>query len=247
MRTLALVLVLMVAPLAARAEDLHVYAGAGLREVVDGLARTFEGRTGLKVAVEYGGSGQLLVRIRESGKGDVFIPGSMMYIGQLERDGMVAGKRELAVHAPVLAVNKAAAGKVTSFADLARPGLRLALGDAKAMALGRTADAIVERSGMKDAILANVTVRAATVRQLALYVVNGDVDAAIVGGPELARNADGLIGVEIPAGLYEPEVAGVAVLTCSARPGDAEAFAALLASDTGRAAFAAAGSPPVGR
>lgn len=243
LRALALSIALL-APMAAGAQELHVFAGAGLREPVDQLAAAFERSSGTKVVVEYGGSGQMLARIKETGGGDLFIPGSMTFFAPLDKEGGITAKHPLAIHGAVLAVNKAAAGKVKTFADIAKPGIRLGLGDAKAMALGRTADEIIERSGHKDAILANVTVRAATVKQLALYVINGDVDAAIVGGPEVAKNAATLVGVHIPADLYEPEVAGVAVLKASVHPKEATAFADLLASDEGRAAFAAAGFPP---
>lgn len=229
----------------AAAGELKIFAGAGLREPVEAMAKTFEQETGTKVSIEYGGSGQLLARIKETGSGDVFIPGSTVFFDGLAKDGQVVSQYPLAVHGAVIAVNKAAAAKVTSFADLAKPGVRVALGDAKAMALGRTAETILEHSGMKDAILANVVVRAATVQQLALYVINGDVDAGIVGGPEVARNPATLVGVAIPDGLYQPEIAGVAVLKTSADVANAEKFAQLLASERGLAAFAAAGFPPV--
>ncbi len=245
MKRLLMIAALSLASFQAAAAELHVYAGAGLREAVDKLVETYRQQSGNQVVVEYGGSGQLLARFKETGKGDVFIPGSMIYVDGLEKDGQVLSKAPLAVHGAVVAVNKAAADKVKVFADLAKPGVRVGLGDAQAMALGRTAEVILERSGLKDAILANVVTRAATVNQLGLYVVNGDVDAAIVGGPEVAKNVGKVVGVEIPDGLYEPEIAGYAVLKTSADPAAAESFAALLRSDTGKQAFAQAGFPPV--
>lgn len=244
MKRLLMIAALLLAPATARADELHVYAGAGLREAVDKVVALYRQQTGKDVAVEYGGSGQLLARIKEAGTGGVFVPGSMMYVDGLEKDGKVVAKAGLAVHGAVLAVNRKAADKVTRFADLAKPGVRVGLGDPQAMALGRTAEEIMTRSGLRDAIAANVVTRAATVKQLALYVINGDVDAAIVGGPELAKNADTLVGVEIPADLYEPEIAGYAVLKGEGVE-DALRFGALLAADAGKKAFAEAGFPPV--
>lgn len=245
MKRILMIAALALLPLRAQAQELYVYAGAGLREAVDKLAALYEKDTGIKVAVEYGGSGQLLARIKETGKGDVFIPGSMMYIDGLEKDGAVLSKAGLAVHGAVLAVNRGAMDKVKVFADLGKPGVRVGLGDAKAMALGRTAEEILAHSGQKEAILANVVTRAATVKQLALYVVNGDVDAAIVGGPEVTKNPETLVAVEIPAHMYEAEIAGYAVLKASSHPAEAERFGALLKSDVGRQVFSAAGFPPV--
>ena len=79
----------------------------------------------------------------------------------------------MVLHTPVVAVNRSSADKVKEFSDLAKPGLRVGLGDPKAMALGRTAEDILKNSKLKDAILKNVVVRAATVKQLTLYVVKG--------------------------------------------------------------------------
>lgn len=246
MKRLLLLAALLVAPLAAAAaQDLHVYAGAGLREAVDALAARFETQTGAKVVVEYGGSGQLLARISETGKGDVFIPGSMMYIDKLDKAGAVSASRGLAVHGAVLAVNRAAAAKITSLDDLAKPGVRLGLGDAQAMALGRTAEEILSHLALKDAILANVVTRAATVKQLTLYVANGDVDAAIIGGPDAAGNADKVVSIAIPSDLYQPEIAGFALLKSAVDPALAAQFGDLLLSEAGRQAFAKAGFPPL--
>lgn len=245
MKRLLMIAALSLFTSSASAAELHVYAGAGLREAVDKLVETYGQQTGNKVMVEYGGSGQLLARITETGKGDLFIPGSMIYVDQLDKDGQILSKAPLAVHGAVVAVNKAAAEKVKEFADLAKPGLRIGLGDPQAMALGRTAEMILERSGQKEAILANVVTRAATVKQLGLYVVNGEVDVAIVGGPEVAKNAASVVAVAIPKGLYEPEIAGYGVLKTSVDPKAAEGFAALLRSNEGKQAFAQAGFPPV--
>ena len=56
------------------------------------------------------------------------------------------------------------------FADLGKPGIRVGLGDPKAMALGRTAEDILDHSGLKQAIQKNTVVRAATVKQLMLLL-----------------------------------------------------------------------------
>jgi molybdenum ABC transporter, periplasmic molybdate-binding protein len=230
----------------AAAQELHVYAGAGLREAVEVVADEYRKETGKAVAVEYGGSGQMMARIQETGVGDVFVSGAMMYIDRLEAEDRVASKRPLALHGALLAVNKAAAAKVKSFDDLATPGVRIGLGDPKAMALGRTAEEILDRSGKRDAILPNVVVRAATMNQLALYVVSGDVDAAIVGHHDVMKNSDALVSIPIPEGYYRSEVVGATVLKSSPRPADAARFVEMLASHKGRRAFHAAGFPPVG-
>lgn len=229
----------------AGAAELHVYAGAGLREAVEAVAAEYRQQTGNEVAIEYGGSGQMLARINETGRGDVFVSGAMPYIDKLEAAGGVLSKRPLALHGAVLVVNKAAANRIKSFDDLAQPGVRIALGDPQAMAWGRTAEEILSHTPLKDAILANVVVRAATMNQLALYVVNGDVDAALVGHHDLMKNPEALVAVPVLPSYYQSEIVGAAVLKVTTQPAEAARFVDLLASSKGRMAFHAAGFPPV--
>ena len=47
-------------------------------------------------------------------------------------------------------MNKKMADTIKTFSDLAKPGVRVGLGDPKAMALGRTAEDILKNSGLKD-------------------------------------------------------------------------------------------------
>ncbi|TKI03505.1 molybdate ABC transporter substrate-binding protein [Martelella alba] len=227
------------------AEPLHVYAGAALRPAIETLAERYRQETGQPVVVEYGGSGQMAARILATRAGDVFVAGAMPDIETLQRDGAVASSQPLAEHAAVLAVNKSARERITRFDDLAKPGVRIALGDPKAMALGRTAEEILSHSDKREAILANVVTRALTMSQLTMYVVNGDVDAAIIGPHDVMKNAGKLVAVPLPPNVYQPEVVGAAVLNSSVHPDDARRFVALLASPQGKAALANAGFPPL--
>ncbi len=228
-------------------QELYAYVGAGLRPPVDALIEAYRQKTGVVVKTEYGGSGQLLTRIEETGKGDLFIPGTTFYTDKLKEKGGVRAETILVLHGPVLAVANGKADQIQTFADLAKPGVRLGLGDPAAMALGRTADEILDHSGQGDVIRRNVTVRAATVKQLALYVVDGNVDAAIIGASEAAQMPGKFVVRPIPADWFQAEYAPVAVLSISAQPDAAAAFAAFLASDEGLATFARFGFPPARR
>jgi molybdate transport system substrate-binding protein len=104
------------------------------------------------------------------------------------------------------------------------------LGDPKAMALGRTADEILEKSDLTAKILPNVKVRAATVKQLALYVTRGDVDAGIIGRTDGVQFRDSVKMIEIDKSLYSPEIITSAVLKTSRHPKDARKLADFLSS-----------------
>lgn len=212
------------------AGDLHIFVGAGLRQPVDLLVRKFEDRTGNRVMIDYGGSGQLLARIEACGKGDLFVPGSLFYIEKLEKAGSIRSLRRIVQHTPVVGVNIHQAGRITAFEHLARPGVRLAMGDPKAMAFGRTAMTICEKSGMKDAILKNVVVYGATVKQLAMYVSQGVVDAAFIGRSDAFQHPETIRMISIPSAYFQAEIVAVAVLQTASNVDLAEDLAAAISS-----------------
>lgn len=224
--------------------ELHAYVGAGLRQPVTAIAEAFEKETGTKVRLEFGGSGQILARFEAAGAGDLFIPGSTFYTARLEKEGLVASQRIAVRHGPVLAVTRAKADEIRTFEDLAKPGVRFGIGDPEAMALGRTAETILDNSGLGEQIRANITVRAATVKQLALYVFDGNVDAAIISASGAAMNRDKISVIAIPQDWYTAEQVPVVVLTTSEDREAAEAFAARLSSPEGLAVWTRFGFQP---
>ena len=215
------------------AADLHAYVGAGLRQPVTAIADAFEKETGNKVELEFGGSGQLLARFDEAGTGDIFIPGSLFYADKLEKQKQVLSRQVVVRHTPVLAVAKNKAGEIKSFADLARPGVRIGIGDPKAMALGRSAEDILKASGLQEKIEPNITVRAATIKQLELYLFDGNVDAAIVSASGVAMNMDKVSLIPIPDDWYEAELVPVVVLATTKDRKVSEAFVRRLSSPEG--------------
>jgi molybdate transport system substrate-binding protein len=194
------------------AEELYVFAGAGLRQPLDEIIHVFEQETGHRILVDYGGSGQLYSKILISRQGDLFIPGAFFYIEELSKTGLIHSYKPVVAHTPVVAVHKSKKDMIQSFEDLAKSGNRLAMGDPKAMAFGRIAEIIMERSGRGQAIRKNIVVRGATVKQLALYVAEGMVDAAIIGRADWYQFQDRLEMITIPKAFYDEEVIAVAVL-----------------------------------
>jgi molybdate transport system substrate-binding protein len=217
--------------------DLLLFAGAGLRQPTDQLIETFQKETGHTVRVTYAGSGQLMSSILASGQGDLFMPGALFYIEKLEKMGLIDSFKKVVAHTAVIGVNIHKENLVRSFDDLARPGLRLALGDPKAMALGRTALTILSHSPLKEAILKNVVVYGATVKQLAIYVSQGDVDAAIIGKADAFQFRDSIRLVPIPQDYFQPETIAIAVLKGSRHREAASLFRDFVTSKQAIAVF----------
>ncbi|UDW83829.1 molybdate ABC transporter substrate-binding protein [Pasteurella canis] len=221
MKKLITLILSITATLSVKAVDLHLYAGAGLKDPVEKIVKQFEQQTGHKVTIEYGGSGQLLARYNTVKTGDLYLPGSSDYVEKLEKTGDVKASAPLVLHIPVMAIRKDKSAGIDSFKALAQSQLRLGIGDSKAMALGKGAEKIIELSGYQKELNDKVVVKAATVKQLMLYLLNGDVDAAVVGRSGAWKVRDKVDILPNPAGVPEEKVT-IALLSSSQYPAEAK-------------------------
>ncbi|WP_321492206.1 molybdate ABC transporter substrate-binding protein [uncultured Desulfobacter sp.] len=231
--------------LGAWADELFLYAGAGLRKPTDKIIARFEQETGHKVIVDYGGSGKQMATYQTVLRGDLFMPGSCFYIDRLREKGLVLSDSKVVLHTPVIAVNKKGNHGIKTLEDMAAPGIKLAMGDPKAMALGRTTVDIIKNAGLEKQFLGNVAVYGATVNQLTLYVVQRAVDAAIVARSNAFMHKDALDIFDIPPKYYTPEIIGIAVLKSTKNTTLAEQFKTFVAGPRGSAYFTQFGFLPL--
>ena len=226
------------------AVELHLYAGAGLKQPVEQVVGLFEKETGNTVTIEYGGSGQILTRFNLTQQGDLFFPGSQEYVEKLAKQNQVVSQYPIVRHIPVIAVRKDKIGEIKTITDLANSSLKLGMGDAKAIALGKSGEQLIEASGQGGQLRNKVVVRTATIKQLLMYLLNGEVDAAIIGYADAMKNQDKLVLLPIPEGSPE-EIATLAVLKTSTNPTQAQQLADYFSRPEGIKAFTDYGFLPV--
>ncbi len=226
------------------AAQLHMYAGAGLRPPIEKVIKKFEAETGNSVTVEYGGSGQIMTRFELTNQGDLFFPGSEDYVEKLKEKSKITADYPIVRHIPVVAVRKDKAEGIITLEDLSKSKLKLGMGDAKAIALGRSGEILLDVSGYGDVLRDKVVVRAVTIKQLTMYLLNGDVDAAIIGRADAMKNRDKLVILPSPKGSPE-EIATLAVLNTSKSPKEAQLLADYFVAPEGIKAFTDYGFLPV--
>ncbi|HDR1051969.1 TPA: molybdate ABC transporter substrate-binding protein [Pasteurella multocida] len=235
---------LLTAAFAAQAADLYLYAGAGLKDPVEKIVKQFEKETGNNVTIEYSGSGQLLARYNTVKTGDLYLPGSSDYVEKLEKTGDVKASAPLVLHIPVMAIRKEKSAGIDSFKALAESNLRLGIGDSKAMALGKGAEKMLELSGYQAQLNDKIVVKAATVKQLMLYLLNGDVDAAVVGRSGAWKVRDKVDLLPNPADTPEEKVT-IALLASTKHPKEAKQLLDLFNSEQGVKYFVDEGFLPI--
>lgn len=216
---------------------LFIYAGAGISPALDKLGRLFEEQHGIAVDYSYKGSGCLLADITFSRRGDLYIPGELFYLDQAKDRGFISESRIIAGFETVLITQKTNPRKINGLFDLAQPGLKIGLGDAKAVAIGHTADQILKKAGILAEVEKNVIMRSLTVNELGNAVKIKALDAAIVWNAtaQLFQEAVDTIEIEQPYRAQTPIPAGI--LKFSRNPELAREFLDFLCSEQGRRTF----------
>lgn len=224
--------------------SLRVYSGAGLSKPMDEIARVFEEKQNIKIEMVYGGSSQNLAQIELSKDGDVWTPGSMADCEVAEGKGLIANKREIVYHIPVIAVPKGNPAGIQSLEDLGKPGIKVVLGDAESCAIGKVCTKLFAEKGLKEGIAANTVAKTANVSELMVYMQLKQADATIIWEDEGIGNQD-IDVIEIPAEKNQIKTVPVAVLKTTKQTQRAQQFADFVASEEGLKIFAKYGFKPI--
>jgi molybdate transport system substrate-binding protein len=225
-----------VAATEAKTGSLYVYAGAALMPALHELIQAFTAKTGTTVETDYGGSGMLISRLRLARRGDIFMPGDIWYVETAEKEGLVSSKTTICWFVPVILVPKGNPKGIRGLADLAKPGVRLGLGNPDACTVGKTCQEIFAKNRMdKAAIEKNIVFSSVTVNELGLQIKAGKLDATIVWDAIAAMYADCGEVIAIPPAENIVSQVSAAVLKSSADPARAEEFVKFIKSMEGQA------------
>ena len=225
-------------PSPARAERvLLVPCGAGLQPAMDDIGEVYFHRTGTRVDFSYAGAGMLLATLSSTRRGDLYIPGESFYVALARERGFIAEEKPVVYFLPVIVVQKGNPKRIRSLQDLSRPGLRVAIGDPEALAVGPVTQRILSRAGVRDAVQRNVTMQAGCIPELANAVSMRTVDAGIVWDAVAAQHAKNVDAVPIEPRYNEVAEVLVTTLSCSKQPDEARKLMEFIASEEAAAIF----------
>ena len=165
-----------------REKSLLFFCGSAVKVPMEEIARAYEHERGIKVLVNYGGSGSLLSQMELARKGDLYLAGSPDYISIGERKKLLikGTDKKVAYLIPAIIVPKGNPGKIHSLADLARPGVRVGMGNPETVCLGLYGVELIEHNKLLKPVLKNnVAVFAKSCEDTAMLAVLGKVDAIL--------------------------------------------------------------------
>nr|WP_311445725.1 molybdate ABC transporter substrate-binding protein [Frankia nepalensis] len=220
------------------ATSLTVFAAASLTETFTDLADKFEAaHPGADVKLNFAASSALAQQITSGAPADVFASASNSTMKQVTDAGLTVGTPAVFVRNSMeIAVPPDNPAGITSLADLAKPGVKVALCEEQ-VPCGATALAALKKAG--------VTVQPATlgqdVKSVLTLVELGEVDAALVYRTDVAAAGDKARGIEIPDAQNASTDYPIAALTDSEHPEAAKAFVDFVLSATGTEVLTKAG------
>jgi molybdate transport system substrate-binding protein len=163
--------------------ELLLFSGAGIRLAASSLAEEFTKKHNTQIGIDYDGSGRLLGKISSIQKGDLFMPGSRLYVDIAEEKGLLDKEsiKTVAYFIPVILVQKGNPKNIRGVEDFKRDGLRIGLGDERSAAVGKKAQKILEINNIAyEEISRNVVYKSGTVDELGIAIQMNNVDAVII-------------------------------------------------------------------
>ncbi|MHB1034310.1 MAG: molybdate ABC transporter substrate-binding protein [Pirellulales bacterium] len=139
----------------AETDEVEILCGGSFRDPMEKLVELYKKDTGQEAVLSFGQSEDLLPKVKLHAAGDVFISHDP-YAQETKDAGALSRYVQVGYLAPALVVAKGNPKKITRIEDLARPGLRVALPDPKYATCGKMIFALLEKKGIKDAVLENV-------------------------------------------------------------------------------------------
>lgn len=229
--------------------EIVVFAAASLTDAFDELARSFEQeRPDVRVVTNYASSSRLAIQLTEGAPADIFASANAP-----QMETVIAAGRIDASTVEYFASNKLVAlvaadtqsemaGRISTFRDLALPGVRIAVA-AHSVPVRVYTERVLERAaadgawgtGFVAAFRRNIVSEESNVRQVAQRVALGEVDAGTVYFTDVTADIrDAVRVVEIPPAFPERAHYPIAPLSDSDYPEDAASFVAFVLSTAGR-------------
>jgi molybdate transport system substrate-binding protein len=139
----------------AQDEPITILCGSSFRPPMEKLAAMYQEQTGGRTELSFGGSEDHLPNVKAKSAGDVYVTHSPFQQYTQEADALLRDV-EVGFLAPVLVVREGNPKEIKSVEDLAKPGLQVLLTNPEFSTCGEMTFALLEKKGIKDAVLENV-------------------------------------------------------------------------------------------
>ena len=222
-----------------QAKTIMVGAGAGLKPALDSVAKLFTEKTGIKVENSYLCSAMVLTNMQLTRTGDVMVPGTQYYIdlaiekGVIDPDSVAVAGYMITV----IAVQKGNPHNITCIEDLAKPGLKVGVGELEVLAVGRLTDKMLKELGIYEDVMKNVVVKGGSAIKLMLPLAMKNLDAEINFMATAKSFADKVDMIKIDPKKLKYSVAPIGMTTYTKNKEAAQKYLDFVTSKEGQSIF----------
>ncbi|MBT8160838.1 MULTISPECIES: molybdate ABC transporter substrate-binding protein [Arthrobacter] len=215
-----------------------VYAAASLKATFTKLASEFEAKyPGTKVALSFAGSSDLVTQITQGAPADVFASADTKNMSKLSDASLVDGKAtNFATNVLTIAVPPSNPASISSFADLAKPGVKVVL-CASQVPCGSAAQSVEKATGTTIKPVSEES----SVTDVLGKVMSGEADAGLVYVTDVKGAGDKVKGIPFPESSNAVNTYPIATVGTSKHKDLAAAFISLVTGSEGKKVLGDAG------
>ena len=226
--------------------EIIVFAASSLTDAFKEAAKEFQAKNPeAKVTFNFAASSALATQINEGAPADVFASADAAQMAKVTEKGNASASADFVTNRPTVIV-PASGSPLTTYPDLAQPGVRRVLAAPEAPigkdaleVLAKAAPPSTGRSAdFSTKVLDNLKSNEANVRAVLSKVQLGEADAGIVYTTDAAVAAKDVRLVEIPAAFNVVARYPMATIKASKNATGAQAWVAFIASAEGQAIMA---------
>ncbi len=225
--------------------ELIVYTAASLTGVSHDLGSAFESMyPGTKITFNLAGTQTIKNQIQMGAYADVFMSASTRYTNELMGGGYLVNDtvRKFTSNYIVIIVPSGNPGNIQSYTDLARPGVKIAMGTGE-VPVGINTRIVLDKlsaspdtpDGWKDAVFQNVVTYENAEPGIVTKVSLGEVDAGFVYESSFSAAKTGTLElIPIPGEYNALQIYTLGILTDSRNKKTGETFIEFILSDEGQ-------------
>ena len=214
--------------------SIRVAAAADLTDAFKEIADKFTKKSGCRVDLIFGASGQLTQQIEHGAPYDVFASASVSYINQLSAKHLTLHDTEkiYAIGKLAIWIPEGSKLSIKKIADLNSESVHhISIANPQHAPYGAAAEEAIKASGLYSALQPKL-VYGENVRQAFQFAQTGNADAAIVSVAIVLGKGTYFL---VPIKLYRPIDQGLAVLRSTVHEKEARSFEQFLLSFEGKA------------
>jgi len=186
-------------------QELVLLCGSSFVPPTEQLCSQFTAQTGIKVVTTVAGSEDFLPLVKAGRKGDILVTHDP-YLDYVADANALSEHVQAGLVAPVLAVQKGNPKGLASIEDLTQPGLKVALTDPQYSTCGEMVFELLEKKGIKEAVMKNVENRLTKGHSnIGTFLKTGAVDAGIMWNGVAHTFGDSLEVIHTPY-EYDKEI-----------------------------------------